>query len=338
MAIPYKTRKFYGRIFRFLLILLVFVLIATICWVLWLRRFVIYTDEGVKLDFQLSQQLPQGQTSQPENTIRPPEIYFSQPAETKPPVEDQTAQFQGYYVTVEELQTDLEAVLQKIQSLPENTPVMVDVKGYWGYFYYSSQLGSSSSSFNMAVMDAFFAAVRDSGAYTIARLPAFRDYDFADKNLQSGLKDDRGYLWVDPDRCYWLDPASDAVLTYLIQICKELRDLGFDEVSFLNFCFPDTKEVVYEKDREEVLKNAAQNLVSTCTTANFVVSFITTDPAFPLPEGNCRLYLQNVAAADVQTVLTLMEPGVQERTVFFTTSNDTRYQVCGIIQPLIMAD
>lgn len=338
MRLSYKTRQFYRGLFRVLFVLLMAALLVLLCWVLWLRRFIIYTAAGVRLDFSLSQQFPQGQVSQQRPHVPVPDIYFTQaqPPE-EPPVVEQEA-FSGFYVTVEELQDELDSVLTRILNLPEGTPVMLDVKGYWGYFYYSSALGDLSNSFDGATMDAFFAAVHESGAYAIARLPAFRDYDFASENTACGLKESRGYLWVDSDRCYWLDPANDAVLTYLVEISKELRNMGFDEVAFYNFCFPDTNQIVYEGDRAQAIEKAAATLVSASAKEDFVVSFITTDPTFSLPAGNCRLYLQDVAAADVQTVLMLMEPGVMERTVFFAQSNDTRYDVCGVIRPLKMAE
>lgn len=338
MRLSYKTRQFYRRLFRILLALVIAALLLLLCWVLWLRRFIVYTADGVVLDFSLSQQWPQGQVSQQRPSPSMPDIYFTQPEPTRPPVEEETNQFEAYYVSLDELQYELDEVLTKILNLPEGTPVMLDVKGYWGSFYYSSALGAASGSFDMATMDAFFAAVNQSGAYAIARLPAFRDYAFADKNNNCGLKESRGYLWVDSDRCYWLDPGNDAVLTYLVNISKELHSLGFDEVAFYHFSFPDTNQIAYDADREETIQKAAATLVNACAKDDLVISFITTDPTFPLPEGNCRLYLQDVAAADVQTVLMLMESGVMERTVFFTQSNDTRYEVCGVIRPLDMAE
>lgn len=338
MRLSYKTRQFYRRLFRVIFVLVIAALLLLLCWVLWLRRFILYTADGVVLDFSLSQQWPQGQVSQQKPEYSMPDIYFTQTQPPKPPVEEETSSFEAYYVSVDELQNELDSVLTKILNLPTGTPVMLDVKGFWGYFYYSSALGDSSASFDMSTMNAFFAAVNQSGAYTIARLPAFRDYDFAAEHTNCGLQEERGYLWVDSERCYWLDPANDQVLTYLVDICKELKELGFDEVAFYHFSFPDTNQLSYEGDMAQAIEKAADTLVSACAKDDLVISFITTDPTFPLPQGNCRLYLQDVAAADVQTILMLLEPGVMERTVFFTQSNDTRYNVCGVIRPLKMAE
>ena len=67
----------------------------------------------------------------------------------------------------------------------------------------------------------------------------------------------------------------------------------------------------------------------------FTISFVGTDPSVPLPEGRCRLYLKNVAAADVETTAAatgLAEPAI--RLVYLTEVHDTRDDVCGVLRPL----
>lgn len=321
-----------------MLALVLVVLLVVLCWALWLRRFIVYTGDGARLDFTLSQQWPLGQTGQATEPISMPDIYFTQTTTTLPPViEDITDNFLGYYVTLESLQTELDTVLEQILALPEGTPVMLDVKGYWGYSYYTSSHSSSSGSFDMTVMDPFFEAVNASGVHAIARLPAFPNYAFASQNTSCGLKESRGVLWVDENHCYWLDPGSEGTLNHLMQMCEELEGMGFDEVAFTQFCFPDTDKVVYTQDKADTIAKSALALANACASDRFAVSFITNDPAFPLPEGNCRLYLQDVAAADVEKVLSMMEESVASRAVFFTVTKDTRYEACGVIRPLAMA-
>lgn len=338
MIVSYRTRQFSKRLWRVILALVLAAIVLVLCWALWLRRFIVYTSDGVRLDFDLSQEFPQGQTAPGNKPVSNPDIYFTEPQPSKPPVVEENKNFSGYYVTVEELLNQLDSVLDQILALPADTPVLVDVKGYWGYFYYTSAVGESSSSFDMATMDAFFAAVRESGVHVIARLPAFRDYDLVDKNYACGVKKVGGGHYVDAGRCYWADPAMEKVQDHLVQITRELRDLGFDEVAFTDFAIPDAADVAYTGDREAALQSAMDTLLAACSRDDFVISFITTDPSFALPDGNCRLYLQDVAAADVQTVLASMDPSVVERTVFFSNSNDTRFDVCGVIRPLKMAE
>ena len=342
MHLSYRTRQFYRRLFQVILALVLTALVVVLCWVLWLRRFIIYTNDGARIDFSLTQQWAPGITGQETLAVQPPQIYYPDPDDPQGGGEGgediASARFEGYYLTVDELLDNLDGVLEDILALPEDTPVMIDVMGYWGYFYYSTEVGTTtSSSFNLATMDAFFDAVNARGLYTIARLPAFRNYEYVVHHNSYGLRLKNGGYYSDSQNAYWMDPTHDAVLTYLIDISKELRDMGFDEVSFLYFAYPDTNTIVFDGDRQAAIAQAAQTLATVCANDQFAVSFITTDANFPLPEGNCRLYLQDVAAYDVNDILAAMDPGNVERVVFFTTSNDTRYQQCGTIKPISMA-
>ncbi len=340
MIFSYRTRRFLGRLMRFLLISAAVLTAVGLCWLLWLGRFVIYTPQGALLDFTLSQRLPEGVVARPLSPGESLPIQYGQEEEDPQPGQTPTRKkVEGYYLTVEELMADLPGVLAKLQALPGDTAVLLDVKGTWGYFFYPTKVGATTSeSFDMAVMEQFFETVNALGLYTIARLPAFQDYDFGRNNFSAGLAAPGGYLWTGENNCYWLNPTDDTVLSYLIQVIRELRDLGFDEVAFKDFCFPDTEEILFDGDRTEAINKAAKTLVTACAGSEFAVSFITNAPDFVLPEGNCRLYLADVPAADVADVLShydLTDP--EHQVVFFAQTNDTRYDVSGTLRPIDMA-
>ncbi len=341
MIFSYRTRRILSRILGMFAAVVALAVILWMFWLLGLQKYVRYTPQGVVLDFSISQQVPPGTVvTGPKPGPSLPVHYGKE--EDDPAVNDQPElkQFSGYYVTVDELVEDLESVRQRIRALPAGTAILLDVKGTWGYFFYPSAVGLTySESFNMEVMDAFFREINDLDLYAIARLPAFQDYDFGRNNFSAGLAaTGGGYLWSGENNCYWLNPTSDTVLTYLIQITRELRDMGFDEVLFKDFCFPDTEDIIFEGDRNEAIAKAAKTLVTACGTGEFAVSFLVSDPAFRLPEGNCRMYLENVPAAEVADKLALMgitDPALQA--VFFAQTNDTRYEVAGVLRPLEMA-
>ena len=52
--IPYRTRRALRRLCVTVLVLLLIVMALALCWLLWLNRYVIYTRDGAKLDFNLS--------------------------------------------------------------------------------------------------------------------------------------------------------------------------------------------------------------------------------------------------------------------------------------------
>lgn len=334
MTIPYRTRQTLRRMALVLLAVLLVAVLVWGCWIVWLSRYVIYTQDGAKIDFSLPEQLLSGTLAQPPEpgeTI--PISYDDAPGA----VSTELAQINGYYVDAAALK-DIPAVHAQIQALPAGTAVMVDVKNIYGSFYYSSGVSTArSSSVDIQAMDGLIEALNKSNMYTIARLPALRDYQYGLNHVPDGLPTAGGYLWLDSDGCYWLNPASSGTLSYLIQIVNELKSLGFDEVVFYDFYFPDTTGIVYKNDKAEALATAAKTLVSSCATDSFGVSFVG-KPDFALPEGRSRLYIENAEPINVAGIAQqtgLADPEI--RLVFLTTLHDTRFDKYSVLRPLSAA-
>ncbi len=336
----YRTRRFLGRLLRITGILAAVALVVIACWMLWLQRHILYTADGVKLDFTLSQVWPEGVEAKPLDTLPSVDIQFGEITKpTDPNLEPpEMEQISGYYVTTTELFADPDGILQKLRTLSAGTAVLLEVKDGWGDFYYSSSVGSPSNEVNLTVMDSFFEAVNRLDLHTIARVSALRDYKFGLNNTNCGLWHPGGYLWIDQEHCYWLDPTVDGTLTYLIRIAQELQGMGFDEVVYRDFYIPESENIIFSSDRNAALQQAAQSLVTACASNSFIVSFMVEGTAFQIPAENCRLYLENVAAEDVAELgqsLGISDPVKQ--LLFFTDSGDTRYEEACVLRPLDMA-
>lgn len=335
MILSYKVRQFLRRLAGFVLAAVVLTAVALLLGSVWLRRFIVYTPQGALLNWELPA-AAEGQVAVRPETLTVPIVY---------PESDQTDQTQpqqqplvGYYITVDHLKGDLEALRGQIAQLPDGTAIMLDVKSIWGYFFYSTSLGPGTDNFILSEIDRFIADLTKSELYVIARLPAFRDYEYGVNNVPSGLATAKGYLWTDEKGCYWLDPTDDGTLTNLIQIAKELRSLGFDEVVFQDFYVPESNKIVFDADRKEAIEAAAATLVASCATDAFTVSLVGYRPDLTLPDGNCRLYFVGVAAPDVSdTLAQVMVPDSRLNIVFVAETNDTRYDVCGTLRPLELA-
>jgi hypothetical protein len=140
---------------------------------------------------------------------------------------------------------------------------------------------------------------------------------------------------MDDSKCYWLDPTDDHALDYLLRITVELRSLGFDEVVYTDFRFPNTEDIVFEGEKSQAITDAAVTLADACATDRFCVSFMSASPAFPLPAGNCRVYLQDVAAADAETIAQQVPTDDPKlHVLFMTTLNDTRFNDYCVLRPL----
>ena len=342
MAIPYRTRRRLKRFGSFCLFLLVIGIIAWLSWVIWVERYIIYDDHGATIDFNLSAQLPQGEVATPPVAGEGPEIHYNE-GENAVNTSTDLRQVSGYYITYDLLKTDFDNVKAKVLSLPTNTPVMIDVKGGYGSFYYSSDLNDAviSQSVDVAAIDELIELMKQKNLYLIARLPAFQDYTYGLNHVSSGIPftGGGGALWMDNEGCYWLKPKDAATIGWLTSIILELRGMGFDEVVLDKFWVPTGNRVNYSGDAMADLAESASRLLSNVTTNSFTLSFTVSSASFPLPEGRCRMYLTNIPARDVELTasqVTLENP--QVRLVFIADSNDTRFDSFGVLRTLDLLD
>lgn len=338
MKLTYRTRRRLHVLAVATGYILLAALLVWICWVVWLERFVVYSADGARLDFDY--QSPEGAAV----VASPPEeetvaLHYNEGDNVLNTSSDLT-QITGYYVTTSMLIESVDAVRTAIGDLPAGSAVMLDLKSGFGNFYYSSTLADASVT-DAADVDAIDSLIQDltaSDMYVIARVPAFRDRNYGLEHTNYGLPTSAGYLWAGDDNCYWLNPASNGTLSWLISVVNELRGLGFDEVVLTDFCFPPTENIVFSSSytKEEVLAQAADTLVTSCTSSRFAVSFETDDTDFTLPEGaRSRLYIPDVSASSVESVA--QSTTVENKSVgvvFITQTNDTRYDAYSAMRPL----
>lgn len=334
--IPYRTRRALRKLSVTVLVLLLVAAMVLLLWLLWLNRYVIYTRDGAKLDFNLSLDFSGGQVVVPPTPGPTIDIYYNEGENVVVPESTELTQLAGLYITGEMMAQQFAAIRDQLKTLPAETPVLLDMKNIRGEFYYSSALGRTASSVDPDQLAALIQSLKRTDHYLIARVPALRDYWYGLEHVDDGIfNPNRMSLWMDEQRCYWLNPASDGTLNYLIQIAKELRALGFDEVVFTDFCIPDTDAIYFEGDRAEAINKTAASLVKVCTTDTFAVSFSNSTETFLLPDGRSRLYLEDVAAADAAAVAQrtgFEDPDV--RLVFMTPLMDTRYDSYGVLRPV----
>ena len=335
MSIPYRTRRRLQRLGTLALVLVVLVVLTWLCWVIWVQRHVIYTRDGAVIDFSLSAEIPMGEIALPPAAGEGPEIHYNE-GENAVNTSTDLQQLNGYYITGEMLK-DIASVRELVERLPANTPVMIDVKGGYGSFFYSSELADAtiSASVNAAAVDELITYMQGKNLYLIARISAFQDYLYGLNHVPSGIPftGGGGALWMDGQGCYWLKPTDSAVLGWITSIVLELRGRGFKEVVLDNFSVPEAQRVVYDGDRITDLASAAQTLVTNCATTTFTISFTVPTASFPMPEGRCRMYLSGVPARDVEisaAQCTITDPKI--RMVFVAESNDTRFDQYGVLR------
>lgn len=338
MIIPYRTRK---ALKQTGIILLVLALVGTFVWMLWLvwlSRFVIYTRHDGAVLGTVSVENIEGVPALPPEDDSTVSIYYNE-GDNAVNTGTELAQMVGYYAGIDDLSAGVDTVRSQIQALEKDVPVMIDVKSISDSFFYSSSVSTyRDERVDPAAMDDLISYLKTSGRYAIARLPGLRDRNYGLNHVDDGVfHSSRQYLYMDDDSCYWLNPASQGTVTYLVQIATELKELGFDEVVFSDFCFPSSDRIYFPDDRTQAIANAAATLVSTCAANNFAVSFVG-DASFPLPEGRSRLYVLSASAAEAAGVAQqtgLADPAVH--LVFLTENHDTRFDAYSVLRPLSAA-
>lgn len=339
--IPFTTRRRLQRLGIASLIIILVIVLVWLCWVIWIGRYVVYSREGASINMDVPLQLSGGQIARPPAEDETIPIYINEGSDAINTSTELT-QINGYYIDTDTLQNEMSTVLDVIATLPSGTAVMVELKNEWGTFFYSSNLQDAtiSTKLDVEAVDNLIQEINSKNLYTIAQVPAFRERNFVLKRNSSFLLNSRRqYGWEDDDKCYWLDPSSNGALNWLMSIAEELKSLGFDEVVFSEFRIPDTDEIYFSGDQAEAIKNAAATIAKECAADGFAVSFLTSDPAFPLPEGGrCRLYLENISAKDVAATAARLEvPDEKTSIVFLASTNDTRYDDYSSLRSIVTA-
>lgn len=342
MSIPYRYRRILNRIGVAALIFLLIFLIVWLCWVIWLQRYVVYTSSGAKLDFSQSSYEISGVEAAPPKSDMEVSIFYNEGADAIDTTKEMT-QLSGYYITSDMYKDDLDNVMLQVERLPNSTPIMVDMKGPFGTFFYNSKLEEAitSQSTNIQGVSQLLDRINKKGFYKIARISALRDRTFGENHVSSGLYMlSRAGLWMDEGGMYWLDPTNATAINWISSVVLELKEMGFDEVLLDNFRFPQNDKYIFNNgDKTEALQSAAKKIVEACASNKFVISFGVDDPSFQLPDERCRIYLTNVDAGSVSSMVskvTFDDPEI--RLVFLSETGDTRYDKYSVMRSLNVAE
>lgn len=342
MAIPYRTRKTLQRVSTAAIVLALAAVLFWLCWVIWLERYVVYSRDGATLNFDLPDQSLTGEVAVPPAAQTNISIYYNEGSDAVEISKEMTS-LNGYYIDYASLRDDIDGVYQDLTILKGGTPIMIELKGGYGSFYYSSNISGAipSASVNTTRVDELIQHMKSKGYYLIAKISAFKDWDFGNRNVTSGLyMNSRAGLWLDNDGCFWLDPTKSTTTGWLTSIILELRGMGFNEVMLDNFKFPEQEDkYIFTGDKDAAIRQAANTLVASCAADKFVISFGAPSTAFPLPEGRTRLYLTNVDASEIAVkAAEVTFENKEVRLVFLCDKNDTRFDSYSVLRPLSVAE
>ena len=335
-SISYRAKLRLRKILKYSVLVLAILLVISIVGFVYLERFLVYTPDGVRFDFQRSQEPLhlENSTEPSQQTVPSVTVIFN---EATPDISEDQA-FTGYYIDISMLQ-DPDAVYQAVCALEEPAVIMIDLKSSSGMFYYSTGIdGAVPAEIDISTVDAILAHLRTNGFPVIARVEAFRDRAYALAHQSYGLAIKGGALWSD-EGYYWLDPGEEAVLEYLQQIAKELSSRGITEIVFDDFYFPGSSSIIYkhEASRTDLINSTAESLLSSFKNTNIKISFGGTATDFQISEKQSHIIVEDADASKVNSVLASYShlPDAQAQLVFLTNSKDTRFDGYNLLRPLI---
>ena len=339
LNISYERRRKLLLAAKIVLVVFLILTVVWACWMVWLDRHIVYTRDGAKLDFDLTEEsFGQGTLAQPPAEQVTASIYYDIGMSSEE-LAHMLTRMDGYYIDAEMLVKDIDTVRAAVSVLPVGSAVMVELKNIKGNFYYSTAIDGAKTvkDVDIEAIDRLITDMNERNLYTIATVPAFRDRAYGLSHTNNGLPyvGGGGALWLDEQNCYWLNPGKSGTMTYLQIIAAELRNLGFDEIMFTDFRFPDTDQLDYSGSKSEAIQKAAQTLVEKSSTDSFAVSFLTTGSTVQTVSGRSRLYLENVDASSAASAADKQKTeDPAANVVFITDSYDTRYEEFGVLRPI----
>ncbi|OUP40376.1 putative glycoside hydrolase, partial [Pseudoflavonifractor sp. An187] len=156
----------------------------------------------------------------------------------------ETEEIRAVDVTVSQL---LDGSAQTLAQQTGCDAVVVEVKGEGGKLQWPSQaalarqLGTVSTTQSLTQA---LSALSAQDIYLVARVDCFRDQALAAANVGGSLLMARsGNRWYDFMGMSWVSPVNTQVRQYLVELCVELSQMGFDELVLDSAYFPDQGEV-----------------------------------------------------------------------------------------------
>ena len=335
----YRNKRLLKKTLLIALAVVLGLLALIACRFIYLGRFVTYDSTGAHLDY--NQHLTAERTPEP---AQPDEDFSFDTVLDASEEEDASAQsskLTGYYITTTMLVNDIDQVRAALAQTDDYNAIMIDVKSIFGSFYYSSAITGAAKAtvLDIKQVDQLIAELaQKKGVTLIARVPAFSDPEYALKHQSQALPLYNGALWTDEYNCYWLNPYSNDVQGYLTSIALELSGLGFDEVLFDNFYFPDSDRISWTGSvtKQEAILDAADNLSANLLNQPLRLDLGTSDPEVAAYAG--RVFITTNNASQIESDVTALSDALSDtasQIVYITDSRDTRFDACGAMRPLL---
>lgn len=138
---------------------------------------------------------------------------------------------------------EMRSKLVKMIEDTELNTLIIDIKDYSGKIVFPIEnpklKAYGSEEVRVSDMKEFIAELHKKNIYVIGRVAVFQDEYFVKYRPDLAVKNKAGTaVWKDRKGIEWIDAGSREYWDYTIQIAKESRAIGFDEINFDYIRFP----------------------------------------------------------------------------------------------------
>ena len=234
----YRGRRTVTDILRLIAIVLAIAVILVGASLFFGQRYIVYTDEGLKLDvpfFQREEKPTQDPGSM--SILEVPAGSVDQPQQTPPAEEDPEPEISYMRAVQLPLEDVLNGTAQQKLEEQQADALILEMKAQSGKLSWVSEEKLAKMAKANPADDSVNEALRQWNAgdvYTIARVCCFRDDSLPYYCNRVALRTNNGN-WRDEAGMRHLDPTDQEAQAYIAGLCAELAQLGFDEI-VLEYC------------------------------------------------------------------------------------------------------
>lgn len=240
----YHGRSSFRRFLKVLAVILLVIVILAAAAFLYLQQFIVISADGVRLELPFLQ--PEEPSPEPSSQSTPP-VVLPTPTPTPEPTPEPEPEAMDPVVMPAEALTDGSA-LHRLADAGGDCALFDMKTDVTDLNFTSAAQPIAQSVYNPqtpGLNDAIRAMNQAEGLYTVARVSCFKDAYIFLYNDTFPIRTNGGYCWTGPDTLMWISPTNPAVQDYLIQICVELAQLGFDEILLDNAGYPSEGNLGY---------------------------------------------------------------------------------------------
>ena len=237
----YRGRRTLTDILKFIAIALGVVVVLVLAGLFFAQRYIVYTDEGPKLELPPFLQMFRGGEKDPVGSASLPDpsdvsvVIDPGGSASEPPAEPEKPSLAIQLPVEDVLNGTAAAKLEEAGA----SALILEAKAPSGQLIWHSDLFAADwaevnapQSNNEALKQ-----WNEGKVYTVARVCCFRDdsvpYSLNKRALRKG-----NYNWRDELGLRWMSPAHEENQAYIAGLCGELAALGFDEIVLEQWHFP----------------------------------------------------------------------------------------------------